>query len=75
MVGPEWLGTTDAAKYLGLSAVTFYRLIDDGQLPAYRFGRVIRIKASDLDAFIESHRIEPGTITYLYPEGSTDEAS
>lgn len=30
-------------------------------------GRVIRIKVSDLDAFIVGARIEPGTLTHLYP--------
>ena len=67
IVGPDWLGTPDAARYLGLRAPTLYRLIDDGLLPAYRMGRVIRIKVSDLDAFIVGARIEPGTLTHLHP--------
>ena len=47
---------------------TLYRFIDEGQLPAYRFGRVIRLKENEVDAFIESCRIEPGTLEHLYPE-------
>lgn len=47
IVGDDWLGTPDAAKYLGLAPQTLYRLIDEGRLPAYRMGRVIRIKVSD----------------------------
>jgi excisionase family DNA binding protein len=39
-----------------------YRFIDSGELAAYRFGRVIRVRSEDLDAFIESCRIEPGTL-------------
>jgi hypothetical protein len=31
-------------------------------------GRVIRVKATDIDAFIESSRIEPGTLEHLYPD-------
>ena len=46
---------------LGVTIRTLYRLVDDGALTAYRFGRVIRIKRSDLTTFIESCRIEPGT--------------
>ena len=72
IIGPDWLGTTDAAGYLGLTAPAVYRLIDDGLLPAYRIGRFIRIKVTDLDAFIDSSRIGPGTITYLYPEQPRD---
>ena len=72
-VGEDWLGSPDAAKYLGVSALTLYRLIDAGLLPAYRMGRVIRIKVSDLEAFIASARIEPGTLSHLYPPRDLDD--
>ena len=45
--------------------------IDEGQVPAYKFGRVIRLKQSDVDAFIEASRVEPGTLEHLYPEVRT----
>jgi excisionase family DNA binding protein len=64
----QWMSTADAARRLGITPRTLYRFIDEGQLPAYRFGRVIRLKASEVDAFIESCRIEPGTLEHLYPE-------
>ena len=63
----EWLGTTAAAQRLGITTRTLYRFIDEGQVTAYRLGRVIRVKAQDIDIFIESCRIEPGTIGHLYP--------
>jgi excisionase family DNA binding protein len=68
MVGPmgtadiEWLNTAETARRLGITPRTLYRFIDDGQLPAYRFGRVIRLKESEVDAFIERCRIVPGTL-------------
>jgi excisionase family DNA binding protein len=64
----QWMSTADAAKRLGITPRTLYRFIDEGQLPAYRFGRVIRLKAAEVDAFIDSCRIEPGTLEHLYPE-------
>jgi excisionase family DNA binding protein len=64
----EWLSTQEAAKRLGITPRTLYRFIDQGELPAYRFGRVIRLKADEVDAFIEGARIEPGTLEHLYPE-------
>ena len=64
----DWLNTKAAARHLGITVRTLYRFIDEGQLPAYRFGRVIRLKASDVEAFIEGSRIEPGTLEHLYPE-------
>lgn len=64
----EWLSTADAAKALGITPRTLYRFIDQGDLAAYRFGRVIRIKQADVDAFIEGARIAPGSLEHLYPD-------
>ena len=62
-----WLGTKDAAARMGLTLRSLYRFIDEGDLPAYKFGRVIRIKEADVDRFIESCRIMPGQLEHLYP--------
>lgn len=71
----DWLSTKEAAAALGLTPRTLYRLIDEGQLPAYRFGRVIRLKKSEVDDFVSASRIEPGTLEHLYPEPAASEAS
>ena len=67
----RWLSTNDAASRLGVSLRTLYKFIDEGQLPAYKFGRVIRLQEPEVDAFIASARIEPGTLEHLYPEAKT----
>ena len=64
----RWLGTTEAAEHLGVVPRTLYRMIDEGLIPAYKMGRVIRIKASDLDAYLEANRVQPGSLSHLYPE-------
>jgi excisionase family DNA binding protein len=64
----QWMGTREACDQLGVTLRTLYRFIDEGQLPAYKMGRVIRVKASDVDDFIERMRIAPGTLEHLYPE-------
>ena len=64
----RWLGTSEAAERLGVVPRTLYRLIDEGQIPAYKMGRVFRLKRSDVDEFIERSRIQPGTLEHLYPE-------
>lgn len=56
-----WLSTAQAAKRLGITPRTLYRFIEDGEVPAYRMGRVIRIKQADVGAYIETCRIKPGT--------------
>ena len=64
----EWLGTPEAAERLGITQRTLYRLIDEGQVPAYKMGRVLRVKADDLELFLERSRVAPGSLRHLYPE-------
>jgi excisionase family DNA binding protein len=66
----EWLNTNETARRLGITPRTLYRFIDDGKIPAYRFGRVIRLKESEVAEFIERSRIVPGT---LDPSAAEDE--
>jgi excisionase family DNA binding protein len=67
----EWLSTQEAARRLGITTRTLYRFVDQGELPAYRMGRVIRLQASDVMRFIEGSRIQPGTLEHLYPDTAT----
>ena len=48
-----WLSSGQAAKHLGITPRTLYRLINEGQLIGFRFGRVIRLKQCDVDRFID----------------------
>ena len=64
----QWMGTREACERLGVTLRTLYRFIDEGQLPAYKMGRVIRVQSSDVDDFIGRMRISPGTLEHLYPE-------
>ena len=57
----EWLSTQEAARRLGITPRTLYRFIDHGELPAYRFGRVIRLRAHEVDDFIGRSRIQPAS--------------
>ncbi|MCB1003448.1 MAG: helix-turn-helix domain-containing protein [Acidimicrobiales bacterium] len=67
---PVWLGTTDAARELGITPRTLYRLIDRGDVPAYALGRVYRLRRSDLDTYLESVRVVPGSLGHLHGGGS-----
>ena len=64
----KWIGTPEACARLGVTLRTLYRFIDEGQVPAYKMGRVIRLQAHEVDAFIEKARIIPGTLEHLYPD-------
>jgi excisionase family DNA binding protein len=64
----HWLSTKEASERLGITLRSLYRFIDEGDLVAYKFGRVIRIQEDDVNRFIEASRISPGSLEHLYPE-------
>jgi excisionase family DNA binding protein len=61
-----WLGTREAAEQLGVTLRTLYRLIDDGEIPAYQIGRVIRVRVEDLTGYLAAARISPGDLRHLH---------
>ncbi|MGO9197079.1 MAG: helix-turn-helix domain-containing protein [Acidimicrobiales bacterium] len=63
----RWMSTAEVAQYLGVNTRTLYRMIDEGDLPAYKLGRVIRLQEADVVAFVERARIPPGSLEHLYP--------
>ncbi len=54
----EYLSIAEIAKLLGLKEQTIREYIKRGDLVAYRFGKVLRVKKADLNRFIEERRIE-----------------
>ena len=49
--GPEWMTTAEVVERLGVGLREVYRLIDTGQLPAYKIGRLIPLRTADVEAF------------------------
>ena len=68
----EWLSTKEACERLGVTLRTLYRLMDEGQLPGYKIGRLIRLKGDEVDAFIDGARIQPGDLKHLYPSETSE---
>ncbi|KUO52892.1 MAG: DNA-binding protein [Desulfitibacter sp. BRH_c19] len=44
---------TQVAKYLQISEVTTYKLVNEGKMKAFKIGRHWRVKRDDLDEYIE----------------------
>ncbi len=61
------MGVPEAAEYLGVGMRTVYKFLNQGLIPAYKLGRVIRMKREDVDAFLEANRVEPVSLRHLYP--------
>lgn len=53
MPDPLLLSPTEAARELGIGRDRTYALIREGRLKAIRFGRVLKVPRSSLDAFIQ----------------------
>ena len=68
-----WLSTAEAAQQLGITTATLYRLIDNGSIVAYRFGRMFRLKVRDVETFLERSRIKPRDPSQLPPHGDSDQ--
>ena len=56
-VKSQWVLSTDARKELGVSQKTWQTYRDNRVIPFSQFGRKIYVKRSDLDAFLERHRV------------------
>ncbi len=69
----NWVSTREASRQLGITVRTLYRLIDSGQLAAYKFGRVIRLQQPDIDDYVERAKIAPGDLEHLYAMGGDEE--
>ena len=72
---PVWLGTQEAARHLGITTRTLYRLIDEGEIAAYKLGRVLRLKLADVEGFLDGARVQPGDLEHLYPERKRADAT
>ena len=44
----------EVARQLRVSNMTVYRLINAGELPALRIGKSYRLRADDVDAYLEA---------------------
>lgn len=60
--GETWLSTAEAQACLMLTRTRLYRAIDDGVLPAYRFGRVIRLRKAEMNELTVLVPDFPGTM-------------
>ena len=49
------MNAADAAAYLSMSERTIRRLSASGELRAVRYGRLVRYRPEDLDAWLEEH--------------------
>jgi excisionase family DNA binding protein len=52
----RWIGPEAAADLLGISMRDLYRLVDRGELPAYRIDGQIRLRRSEVETLRDLRR-------------------
>jgi len=55
-MGKEYLTIDDLAQYLNMRRSTVYSWVENKQIPFFRFGRLLRFRREEIDAWTESHR-------------------
>ena len=56
------LTAAEVADQLRVSTMTIYRLIRSGELPAVRVGRNYRVRANELEAYLQGQVVDPATL-------------
>ena len=52
----EYLKVTEVAKVLRIARSRAYELIADGEIPAVKIGRSVRVSRKELDRWLEGQR-------------------
>ena len=55
-----WLSVKQACRRLKVSRTPLFRMIDQGELPAYKMGWMIRLRVADVEAYEREH---PGDVS------------
>lgn len=56
MQNERMLSVKDVQEILGVSRDTAYRKVRNGEIEAYRFGKIYRIKQESLDDYIQKQK-------------------
>ena len=58
MSDKDFFSVVEVAKRLVLKEETIRTYIREGSLSAYRFGKVLRIRADDFEKFVQERRVK-----------------
>jgi excisionase family DNA binding protein len=57
----EYLSVSDMATEFGIHEMTFYRMIRDKKIPAFKIGSQWRVRRADLNKWLDSHCSMPAS--------------
>ncbi len=50
----KWLSVNEIAAHLGVAAITIYRWLERGQIPAHKVGKQWRFCIAEVDAWVRA---------------------
>ncbi|MCX5858036.1 MAG: helix-turn-helix domain-containing protein, partial [Deltaproteobacteria bacterium] len=53
----QYLKIGDISTYLNIKSKTLYAMVESGDIPYYRIGRLIRFKREDVDLWMEAKKV------------------
>lgn len=53
---PDILTVPEIARFMKLSKVMIYKLIETGELPHYRIGRAVRVSREQFEQWLEAQK-------------------
>ncbi len=57
-VNKEIFSPGELAAFLGISRTSAYKLLQTGEIPSCRIGRLRRVRKQDVDAYLEKQILE-----------------
>jgi excisionase family DNA binding protein len=55
----ELLSIPEVCQQLGMGKSWVYRRIHEGEIPSVKLGRTIKVRRSELEHYLEEHRLQP----------------
>jgi excisionase family DNA binding protein len=57
-VNKEWWSPKELQEWLGCGRTKIYELLQSGEIPSYRIGRLVRVRKEDIELFLERSRYD-----------------
>lgn len=54
----EWWSPKELHEWLGCGRTKIYELLQSGEIPSYRIGRLVRVRKEDVELFLERSRYD-----------------
>jgi excisionase family DNA binding protein len=67
-----FLTVREASEYLKVKGSTLYAWAERGAIPYYKFGRLVRFKKAEIEAWADSQRIDKAREPCEFPADVTD---